>query len=269
FLALEGLKERLERHPGDRGLKPARHLERLADLPHEAFRLDDAGFIGAEDLRLARLIRGRSLATPEVRLLELPELAAATRLRLERRLHAFTRDWVGRLLFPVRELARSEVAALRAVAYQLEQGLGTALREPLEPSLATLDPAAQRVLSDLGIRVGRLSVFALALANRAARASRVTLVATLHGNAPASSARASRGVPTPPCPRGRLPFEAWLALGALPVGPWVLRADLAERAADHIARGENPLRVLASLGVPRRERPRVVTAIESMLEPLR
>ena len=269
FLALESLKERLERDPADRGMKPARHLERLADLPHEAFRLDDAGFIGAEDLRLARLTRGRSLATPEVRLLELPELAAATRLRLERRLHAFTRDWVGRLLSPVRELARSEVPALRAVAYQLEEGLGTALREPLEPSLATLDAAAERVMSNLGIRVGRLSVCALALANRAARASRVTLVATLHGNATASSSRASRGVPTPPCPRGLLPFEAWLALGALPVGPWVLRADLAERAADHIVNGQSPLRVLASLGVPRRERPHVATALESMLEPLR
>ena len=177
FLALESLKERLERNPGDRGVRAARHLEHLADLPHEAFRLDDAGFIAAEDRRLARLTRGRSLGTPEVRLLELPELAAATRLRLERRLHAFTRDWVGRLLFPVRELARSEVPALRAVAYQLEQGLGTALREPLEPSLVTLDSAAQGVMSELGIRVGRLSVSALALANRAARASRGTLVA--------------------------------------------------------------------------------------------
>jgi len=236
-------------------------LGRFADLPHEAFSVDAEGFVLAEGQRLARLVRGRSLAQPEVAWLERTDVGAATRLRLERRLRAFARDWVGRLLAPVRELARSEVPALRAVAYQLELGLGTALRESLEPSLALLDSAAQAGLAELGVRVGQLSVNVVALSTSTARARRAQLVATFYPELARNSE-----LPTPPCARGRLPLEAWLALGAVPLGPWVLRADLAERVADALEQGDDGLRPLSSLGVPRRERARVVAAVERMLQ---
>ena len=70
----------------------------------------------------------------------------------------------------------------------------------------------------------------------------------------------------PARPRGALPAEAWLALGAVPLGPWVLRADLAERAGEILVRGEDPTRFLGSLGVPKRERQRVAAALARLLE---
>ena len=216
--------------------------------------------MSAEGQRLARLSRGRALAQPEIQWVDRSDIGAATRLRLERRLRAFARDWVGRLLAPVRELARSDVSALRAVAYQLELGLGTALCEPLQPSLSVLDSAGHDRLAELGIRVGRLTVNVAGLSSSAARARRAQLVSTFY-----AAALGKAELPAPPCGRGKLPAEAWLALGAVPLGPCVLRADLAERAADAVAEEGDVLRVLSSLGIPRRERARVVAAIEQML----
>jgi ATP-dependent RNA helicase SUPV3L1/SUV3 len=260
FSVLDALKQRILVEtiaPGASGSD----LGRFADLPHEAFSVEAEGFVSAEGQRLARLVRGRSLAQPEIAWLERADIGAAARLRVERRLRAFARDWVGRLLAPVRELARSEVPALRAVAYQLELGLGTALREPLESSLALLDPTAQARLAELGIRVGQLSVNVIALAASSPRTQRARLVATFYPELARNSE-----LPTPPCARGRLPLEAWLALGAVPLGPWVLRADLAERAAEVLAQSEDVPRALSSLGVPKRERARVLAAMQRMLQ---
>lgn len=260
FSSLSALKERLQPSSAPESAR-GQTLERLADLPHEAFSVDDAGFIHAEGQRLARFTRGRSLAQPEVRLVELPELGAAVRLRLERRLRAFVRDSVGRLLAPVRELARSDIAALRAIGYQLELGLGTALREPLETSLAALDPKAHERLAELGIRLGRLALSAAPLTSASARVERARLVIVHYG-----ALAAKHVTPAPARPRGALPVEAWLALGAVPLGPWALRADLAERAGEVSVRGEDPARFLGSIGVPKRERQRVAAALTRLLE---
>jgi ATP-dependent RNA helicase SUPV3L1/SUV3 len=261
FSGLDALKERLVFGAAP----PAPHaddLARLADLPHEAFSIDDARFVCAEGRRLAKLTRGRSLVLPELRFEELADVSASVRLRLERRLRAYTRDWVGRLLAPVRELARAEVPGLRAVAYQLEAGLGTALREPLEPSLALLGPAEHARLDELGVHVGRITVSVTALSTPAARSDRARLVYVHHAS-PAGAAT----LPVPPCPRGSLAPETWLALDAVALGPWVLRTDLAERAAEALATAQNVERLLGSFGVPRRERARVVAALGCWVKP--
>jgi ATP-dependent RNA helicase SUPV3L1/SUV3 len=260
FSKLDALKERLTRDTAPE-VASARPLEHVADLPHAAFSIDEAGFVRAEDRKLARLVRGRSLALPEIRFVELAEVGAATRLRLERRLRAFLRDWVGRLLAPVRDLARSEVPALRAVAYQLEMGLGTALREPLASSLAVLGASGWDQLSELGVRSGRITLEVGALASSAARVRRTQLVRAFYVDA-----FDKEPLKAPPCPRGKLPAEAWLGLGAVSLGSWVLRADLAERAAAVIAEGRDARGLLASLGVPKRERQRVLAALTDLLE---
>lgn len=259
FAMLETLRQRVLADAGAQAVT-GNDFGRLADLAHEAFAIDGEGLVSAEGHTLARLIRGRSLAQPDIQWLDRVDVGAAVRLRLERRLRAFVRDWVGRLLAPIRELARSDVAALRAVAYQLELGLGTALREPLEPSLAVLDAAAHARLEELGVGIGLLTVNVAALASAAARRRRAQLVGIYH-----SAALGKLHLPNLPCARGRLPSEAWLGLGAVPLGSWVVRADLAERAASAIARGEDLMRALSSLGVPARERPKVIAAIEHAL----
>jgi ATP-dependent RNA helicase SUPV3L1/SUV3 len=100
--------------------------DELADAAHDAFQLDESGTILASGVRLAQLTRGASITQPEVRLLALDELPAGVRSQLQRRLLAFARDVVGRLLEPLAPLRRSERAPLRAIGYQLERGLGSA-----------------------------------------------------------------------------------------------------------------------------------------------
>ena len=259
FSGLDALKDRLV-FGAARPAPSGPDLTRVADLPHEAFSVDAERFVCAEGRRLAKLTRGRSLVLPELRFDELADVSASVRLRLERRVRAFARDWVGRLLAPVRELARSEVPALRALAYQLEAGLGTALRETLEPSLALLGAAEHARLGELSVVVGRLTLTVSALSTPAARVQRALLVAIAH--APAGS---KATLPAPPCPRGALSPETWLALDAVVLGPWVLRSDLAERAADAVALDKNAERLLGSLGVPKRERARVSATISRKL----
>ena len=104
-----------------------KELFELVDAAHESFSLDAKGRVLTGGRAIAELTRGASLTLPEVRLLDQSAIGAGLRLRLQRRLLAFARDAVTRLLEPLRALGRSPRGAVRAVAYQLEQGLGTAL----------------------------------------------------------------------------------------------------------------------------------------------
>ena len=173
-------------------------------------------------------------------------------MRLQRRVLAFARDTVGRLLAPLRELARSEHGAVRAVAYQLEQGLGSALTLDLAPTLAELSAEAERELVANGVEVGRLCVVLSATLRQGALEQRAALLSAYEAGA-VLPARLGR-----PCyPVARLSPAAWVALGYVPLGSWALRCDLAERAAVAVSEGLDVARVLAALGVPRAERPRV------------
>jgi ATP-dependent RNA helicase SUPV3L1/SUV3 len=233
-----------------------KELVELLEARHDAFALDAQGRVLAGGRVLAQLTRGASLTLPEVRLLEQAELGPGLRLRLQRRLLAFARDAVGRLLSPLRELGRSQKGALRAIAYQLEQGLGTALTRDLAPTLAVLSADDARELSASGVELGRISVALPALARRDALEQRAALLSAYQSGValPATLGR-------PSYPMAGLSRPAWLALGYVLLGPWALRSDLAERAATTLAEERDLMRVLASLGVPRAERPRVVQAL--------
>jgi ATP-dependent RNA helicase SUPV3L1/SUV3 len=234
---------------------PKEPLE-LVEAAHEAFALDARGRICAGGEAVAELTRGASITLPEVRLLGHGEIGAGLRLRLQRRSLAFARDAVGRLLSPLRELARSERGAVRAVAYQLEQGLGTALTHDLSETLAGLSSDASHELVAGGVELGRLSVSLPALARRPALEQRAAL---LRAYAPSGKVPTALGRPS--YPSAGLSVPTWLALGYVSLGPWALRADLAERAAETLSEGRDVARVLASLGVPRAERPRVTQAL--------
>lgn len=256
FLALEKLRLRLA--PDDNGKQSAASpLERLFDAPHDAFELDAKGYISADGVRLARVTRGTSVNLPEVKVLDLPGLGGAQRLRLQRRLLAYARDVVTRLLGPVRSLAGSEVAALRAVAHELERGLGSALRRELTPSLRVLDAEQRRELARAGVVVGTLCVAARAAGSGPNRERRVAL---LRAHEPELSLPEPLGKPS--YESAALSPKAWLAAGYVALGPRVVRVDLAERAASLLLAEKDAARALSSFGVPR-------GSVRSVLEALR
>jgi ATP-dependent RNA helicase SUPV3L1/SUV3 len=256
FAALEALRTRLSPDPVPALEQEASELIGLLEAAHEAFTLDSRGRVLAAGSPIAQLTPGASLTLPEVKVLASSAASAGVRLRLQRRLLAYARDVVSRLLAPLRELGRSEHSALRAVAYQLEQGLGTALASDLAAPLAALSPAAARELAASGVELGRVVVQLRSLARRAQLEQRAALLAAYRPDAVLPTAL---GLPS--YPLAGLSSAAWLALGCVALGPRALRADLAERAAMALAEQRDATRVLASFGVPRGERLRVSQAL--------
>jgi len=249
--ALDRFRERLAPEP-----TPGARLEALVEAPHATFELDARGEISAEGVPLARLCRGPSITLPEVKLKELA-LAAGVQSRLRRRLLAFARDSVGRLLEPFAPLRSSERAPLRAIAHQLERGLGSALTRDLESSLATLDAEDRRTLAALGITLGSVGVFVPRLASRQALARRALFVSVHRPELPLPPL-------TRPSERARgLPPAVWLALGYVVVDDLALRLDLAERAAAALALGRAELEALRPLGLPKRRLGRIAAALRA------
>lgn len=238
---------------------PPSAWEDLVDAPHEAFSLDDAGAILSGELRLAQLARGASLTQPQIRL-QLPEdVPAGTRSQLQRRLLAFARDATSRLLAPLEPLRHADRAPLRAVAYQLEQGLGSARRQALEPTLGALSDQDRQALNNTVVEPGRLAVYIPQLLAPRALAQRLTLVRAFEP-----------GTKLPPV--GRATFEPqhlseqlWLALGYVVLEGRAFRLDLAERVAASFAQGASERQALECLALPKRDWPRVTRTFRNAL----
>ncbi len=250
---VSGVAPELEAEPSD--------LESLVEAPHEAFELDARGRIHALGVELGRLVRGAHVASPNVELAALPELGAGVRLRLQRRLLAFARDSVSRHLQALAPLQHSEQPALRAIAYQLERGLGTGSARELAPSLAALTPSDRRLLEQAGVSVGHLSVFLVASLRHASLALRALFCAVFEPG---------QALPPP----GKTNYETrhlsastWRCLGYVELGGRAYRADLAERAAQALAEGASDAEALRRLSVPRRDAARVLRAIREHLPP--
>jgi ATP-dependent RNA helicase SUPV3L1/SUV3 len=233
--------------------------EELVDAPHERFELDDAGTIRIGSLELGRLLRGSSLAQPQVRLHDLEDVPAGLRSQLQRRLLAFARDVVGRLLKPLDSLRHSGRAPLRAIAYQLEQGLGCARRQALASTLAALIPEDRQALNDTVVEPGRLAVYIPELLAPSALSRRLTLVRAFEP-----------GIKLPPVGRAsfdpqHLPESTWLALGYVVLGRRAFRLDLAERVAALFADGAPEKQALECLALPKRDWPGVTSTFKSAL----
>jgi ATP-dependent RNA helicase SUPV3L1/SUV3 len=230
----------------------------LVDAPHEAFELDARGRVSAHGVVLGRLVRGANVTTPNVELSLREELGAGLRSRLQRRLLAFGRDAVSRPVRALSELRGSEQPPLRAIAYQLEAGLGTASARELQASLSVLTPKDLQLLQKLGVVVGHLSVFLSSTLRRAALEQRATFSAVFEPEL----------VLPPP---GKTNYEkrplsstVWRRLGYVDLGPRACRVDLAERATRALLEGASDSDALRCLSIPRRDAGPVARAIRAL-----
>ena len=247
------------------GSGPSSHaptsLEDLVDAPHEAFELDARGRVSARGVALGRLVRGANVTTPNVDLTLLEELGAGLRIRLQRRLLAFARDAVNRPLSALSELRSSEQPALRAIAYQLAGGLGTASARELRASLSVLTNPDRQLLQTLGVFIGYLSVFLGSTLRRAGLEQRAIFSAVFEPQL----------VLPPP---GKTNYETrmlsanvWSRLGYVVLGPRACRVDLAERAAQALLDGASEFEAVRCLSIPRRDTSLVARAIRELSPP--
>jgi ATP-dependent RNA helicase SUPV3L1/SUV3 len=230
FAALSALRARLPSAPVPTE-EPSLEdwVEELVGAEHAAFAIDDTGRIAYAGVPVGQLARGVGLLAPEVRLVGLEEVGAGARLRIQRRLQAFSRDLVSELLAPLRAAARAELGpAARGVLYQLEQGLGSVPARDATVQLQALTPRERSALASAGVELGSSVLHLPALLSPGAVAQRLALCRAYFEDAQrlaapcakAASLRVARGVE----PR------TYAAIGYPLFGGRAVRADVAERA---------------------------------------
>jgi ATP-dependent RNA helicase SUPV3L1/SUV3 len=247
FAVLASLYESLSPTPappgrGDEGSFAAN----LVAAPHSEFSLRDGGRISYQGEPVGVLSRGGTLLLPEVRVTAWDGLGAGARSQMHRRLVAFARDLVAELLAPLRD-ERVQVlsAAARGLLYQLERGLGTALRDDDAATRTPLTGDDERILGALGVRLGARVLDVPALREAAPRSLRFALVRA-YFEAAAPPLLPPEDAPTCPVAPHTEPLS-YAALGYPVFGPRGVRADLVERVHDALETGAATPRSLAAL----------------------
>jgi ATP-dependent RNA helicase SUPV3L1/SUV3 len=189
------------------------------------------------------MTRGADRLRPEVAVV-LEELGPGARLRLLRRLVAWTRDLAETLLGPLRDPQLAKVGpAARGLLYQLEQGLGTALASRAAEQLRQMDQSDRSRLGRAGIKLGRRVVYAAALLRPEALLVRAALCQAYLGVRLPAVAAARYFLPA-----DEIDDETCLALGFPVFAGVALRADEVEILAARIAGGMREHAVSQRLG---------------------
>jgi ATP-dependent RNA helicase SUPV3L1/SUV3 len=201
----------------------------------------------AGDLPLGRLARGVDLLHPEVVIVAARPLGPGARLRLGRRLLAWTRDLVAELMAPLRPRSPEALsAAARGLLYQLEQSLGTVPARDARAQIRALTDEDRRALRRLRVRVGRHVVFVPPLLEPPALRARLALCNALLGP----------GARLPPPPPGAVslrpepaaPPEVYAAIGYPVFGARAIRADMVDGISARLFGGAAPADVAGRLG---------------------
>jgi ATP-dependent RNA helicase SUPV3L1/SUV3 len=228
----------------DQGAAVARWIEGLVEAAHERFRLDETGRLLDGNRALARLAAGVDRLRPEITLL-LDDLGAGQRLRLQRRLLAWTRDWVAHLLAPLRDERLASLGpAGRGLVYQLEQGLGTVPVARAHDQVRELEPHDRGVLGRAGVRVGRHVVFSAKLLQPWALRERTLLCQAEIG----WRLDQPRGDMVSFLPSADVSDATYAAMGFPIIGGRAIRADVAESVAARMFAGAGATEIAQRLG---------------------
>ena len=187
------------------------------------------GEITWRDATVARLGRGDAPLRPQIILVGEEHLSAAQRERVRRRLQVWLDRRLARDAGPLLALREAALAGpARGIAFALTEALGCLPRRALAPQIAALDNAGRRDLAAAGVRLGALSLFMPTMLKpaRARFAGLLWWVWSESGSAP-------------PLPGSMVSMdrdravadECYAALGMVPLGSQVVRADIVERLA--------------------------------------
>jgi ATP-dependent RNA helicase SUPV3L1/SUV3 len=208
-------------------------VQLLEAAPADAFALGPGAELVWHGAPVARLTAGESALAPQVDVLATELLDPPLRERVRRRLAAWLDAQLGAALAPLFALReKAPAGAVRGLAFVLGEGLGAVARRPVAAQVAALSPEDRRVLSRLGVNLGRFAVFLPALQDPEAMRLRARLFAVRHGLAAATGPDGSPSVPNDLA----RPLGFYTACGYLPLGPRAVRLDRLERAAALVSR---------------------------------
>lgn len=221
-------------------------VNEMVESTADRFGLGDDGAILGDGRPVGRMSRGSDLLHPEVTI-TLDELGPGAKLRLQRRMVAWTRDLAETLLAPLRDPQLAKLSpAGRGLLYQLEQGLGTTLAADAEAQLARIDQSDRSRLGRAGIKLGRKVLYALPLLRPEAVLVRAAFCRAYLGRG------SCIGIPAPETvyfrPSADVDDAAFAALGFPVVGEVAIRADEVEFLAARVAAGARPSFIVRRLG---------------------
>ena len=149
-----------------------------------SFLLDRAGNLTWRGAEVGRITAGETVLTPNVEVAASDYLDGPGRERLRLRLVAWLNRHLRAQLKPLFGLDTPELSgSARGVAYQLIEALGLIPRHAVARQIADLSKADRKSLGDLGVRIGRESVFLPALLNPKTAGLRGVLWATFANTA--------------------------------------------------------------------------------------
>ena len=232
FSALRALREQLSEASERPSLE--RWVEDLVAAPHERFRLDSDGKVYDAEHNIGHLVRGTTLLRPELKL-TLDGLSSGQRLRLSRRLLAWSRDLVQEVIgFSSEGPTFAWSAAARGLLYQLEQNLGSLPARAAREQLAQLTPSDREHLRELGVQIAPPLVYAATTLERRQRLVRLALTRAFWPCPAEACSLLLRRVSLP------LPVGVdvdWLShVGFVVLGRRAVRVDVADRARRELQR---------------------------------
>ena len=196
----------------------------------EAFKPDREGQIFWRDEVVGRFIKGDSVYQPKVALRIGSLLDGVNLTAVQDRLNNFALAWPGVILEKAVALDTADLTgAVRGIAYQVFEGLGTVPSPKVAKLLSQIDEDGRRQLANQGIRLGVDMIYMADLLKSAQIEARALLFSVYTGEMPDCG---------PPAV-GRVAFnrvagvsdDYWLATGYRCLGGMVIRVDMAERIA--------------------------------------
>jgi ATP-dependent RNA helicase SUPV3L1/SUV3 len=224
-------------------------VDAMVEASDERFSLGEGAQILGDGRVLGRMTRGPDRLHPEVAV-TLENLGPGARLRLHRRLVAWTRDLAAALLQPLRDERLANLGpAARGLVYQLEQGMGTALASDAQAQLRQVNPADRSRLGRAGIRLGRFVLFSAPLLRPEPLQVREGLCEAFLSprRGPLHSRRGALFL----LPVDDVEDDTYLALGYPIFGGVAIRADEVESLAARISGGARERAVAERLGCGR------------------
>ncbi|MBW1881070.1 MAG: disulfide oxidoreductase [Deltaproteobacteria bacterium] len=206
----------------------ARRVETMLAADFRDLTLSLDGTICWHGAQIGRWVRGSEVLAPQVRGLRHELVPPDARERLGRALQQWTASRLGTLLEPVADEPSFSPEA-RSLLHALRRGLGGAYRADLEDQVSKLTDADRHALARRGVRLGMRTVYALPMLKPEAVHLRAVLWGLWKG------ADEVPDVPTPGAisvPRDPGRWDVFYrALGFLPLGPRVVRADVVEKVS--------------------------------------
>ena len=209
----------------------------LAACPDDELKLNEQGEIFWHQSCIAKLVAGRNLLSPAIKLLADESLVGTPRNQIEAKLAAFVRRHLDTLLAPliIMKVDESLNGLARGLAFQIVEHGGHIPRANIAETLSEIDQPARAGLRKLGLRFGTYDVFMPALLKPGPARGLAMLWSHFNNrNAVEDLVLAPAPGLTSCVRKGELPDGFYRSLGFRIYGKRAIRLDMLERLADLI-----------------------------------